>query len=105
MNNDEDAGFPEAQHRPIAPGKKAVTRDYEPRVQDIFARAFTLYKTCIMSETAYPDKMQEKTWAKAAWRRAAQELHVELKPDSRAIDLVRPTAYRRNNALLVAGCR
>ncbi|RDX43466.1 hypothetical protein OH76DRAFT_1298965, partial [Lentinus brumalis] len=62
--------------------------DYEPPAQEILEHAITIFKTHIASENAYPDKLQEKTWAKAAWLRAARELGVKMKADTRAIELI-----------------
>ena len=87
---DDDTEFPEAQYRSLAPGKKAGARDFEPRAQEILERAITIYKTYIMVDKAFPDKMQERTWAKSAWTQAAREVDVKMQPDSggRAIELV-----------------
>ncbi|TFK78228.1 hypothetical protein K466DRAFT_570966 [Polyporus arcularius HHB13444] len=86
LDGDED--MPEAQHRAVPPGKKVGVRDYEPHAQEVLVRAITIYKTHIAAENAYPDKLQEKTWAKAAWNRAMRELDIKIKADSRAIELV-----------------
>ncbi|TFK82349.1 hypothetical protein K466DRAFT_568481 [Polyporus arcularius HHB13444] len=85
---DGDEDMPEAQHRAVPPGKKVGVRDYEPHAQEVLVRAITIYKTHIAAENAYPDKLQEKTWAKAAWNRAMRELDIKIKADSRAIELI-----------------
>ncbi|TFK81474.1 hypothetical protein K466DRAFT_604466, partial [Polyporus arcularius HHB13444] len=85
---DEDEDMPEAQHRAVPPGKKVGVRDYEPHAQEVLVRAITIYKTHIAAENAYPDKLQEKTWAKAAWNRAMRELDIKIKADSQAIELI-----------------
>ncbi len=90
---DQAEDIPEAQHRAVPTGRKVGVRDYEPPAQEILERAITIFKTHIAAENAYPDKLQEKTWAKAAWARAARELDVKIKPDGRAIELVCDCAY------------
>lgn len=87
-DDDDDEDIPEATHRPIPQGKKAGARDYEPRAKEVIERAITIYKTHVTADNAHPDNLTECAWAKSAWARAARDLDIQMKPDSRALELV-----------------
>lgn len=63
--------------------------DYEAEAQEVMKFAAVIYKGKVMSDTAYPGKLAEKTWASEAWNAAASELDIELAYNSELINLAR----------------
>ena len=57
--------------------------------KQLIEHAITRYKVKLTCENAWPDKLQERTWARMAWDDAAEELELELNVDTKAIPLVR----------------
>ena len=68
--------------------KKARAGDYNGDAKQLLEYAATLYKVNITSKLAYPDKFQERTWAKDMWAQASEDLGINLVHDADAIPLV-----------------
>lgn len=86
---DSDANLAEPEFNgTIAAGKTPLRGDYIRAVQEVLDYAVTLYKAKLTAENAYPDKLTERTWAKAAWKESARELDIPLKYHSTIIPLV-----------------
>ncbi|KAH9857337.1 hypothetical protein C2E23DRAFT_693633, partial [Lenzites betulinus] len=78
------------------PAKRPRPRatDYEAEAQEVMKLAAVIYKGQVMTKTAYPGKLMEKTWASDAWNTAASKLDIELAYTSEIINLL--TRYSWN---------
>ena len=67
---------------------KPKADDWEPAVQDVIPEAILLYENKLVSETPYPDHMQEMVWAKAAWQDGCRECEVKIHHNSKLLKIV-----------------
>lgn len=73
------------------PGRKARQKDYDPKTQKVFDLANTRFKSIVSGNSMYPEKVQERTWAKQAWYQAAAELNIALEHEPGVISVVSPS--------------
>ena len=74
---------------PPESGRKARQKDYDTEAQHVLNRAIPLFKFRVVSDTAYPDTLMERIWAKEAWYQAVADLNAKLTPDTGVISVVR----------------
>ena len=67
---------------------KPKANDWEPKVQDILAKAILSYETKLATLGFFPDHMQEVTWAKVAWLDGCRECNVKIHHNTELIKLV-----------------
>ncbi|EIW52177.1 uncharacterized protein TRAVEDRAFT_53602 [Trametes versicolor FP-101664 SS1] len=97
--------FPKAQ-RAAADGPGSTNRakqgNYDPEVKQAMALAVVYFKSMIMAEDAYPDKLKEKIWASTSWYKAAEKLSVELAPTAEILGLIAQYSWNLRGEIKVA---
>ena len=67
---------------------KPKAEDWEPTVQDVIPEAILSYKNKLVSETPYPDHIQEMVGAKAAWQDGCCKCKVNIHHNSKLLKIV-----------------
>lgn len=67
---------------------KPKAEDWEPAMRDVIPEANLSYQNRLVSETPYPDHMQEMAWAKQAWQDGCRECEVKIHHNGELLKIV-----------------